>query len=151
LRDYRRKRLVRLKRRFNRRAAEAYHADHSEIEASLNRRFLFLILCLSVVMIIACFDMRLLPERLPDRDHPESALAFDPPVYNLSLGDRFVSALENILFWVCFLWGFMLFTDVATLLEKKEKAEAFSAFFNLVEYEEAGLNNPAISPFYRKS
>jgi hypothetical protein len=55
-------------------------------------------------------------------------------VWNIVFGDRMVSALENIIMTVGWLWGFMAIADCINLLERLKRSEVLAAFYKLAGY-----------------
>jgi hypothetical protein len=53
--------------------------------------------------------------------------------WEIDIGNGFLSNIENILIGVFWLWSFMRFVDLLSLLEKKDKLNRWSYFWENIE------------------
>jgi hypothetical protein len=63
----------------------------------------------------------------------KSAQVSEPPLWFIAWGDGMITALENIITTVSFLWAFLLAISLTEIYSRYEKASVFADFFRYTD------------------
>lgn len=130
--------LLKIKRRLRKRQTtknhDLFYDDHVFLEKRLTKKFLLFCICMSICNVFVCLDLTTIPEpKTIDFNNmplpPGTTDLRNKPLFFIHIGDGVLTALENIVTTISFLWAWMLFVDVLDLLDRLNKSKQFIYFF----------------------